>query len=202
MSIIDELLAKNFEWAQQRSAREISQEYQPRCLWVACSECPVQPTELTGGDHAQLLVHSNFGTLLDESDRSWLVVLQLALVDFEIQHIVICGHYGCAAANAAFSSEPLGLIDHWIDPLIELTQDYQSELEAIESASARRARFCELSVAHQVRALAGSATLRKILKAGQTCMVHGWMFQPWNRRLIDLEVSAPAPVKADGNWWH
>jgi carbonic anhydrase len=156
---------------------------------------------MTGGDHGHLLVHCNFGNLLNDYDTSWLAVLQLALMDFEIQDIVICGHYGCVAANV-FANEPLGLIDRWIDPLIELTEMHQPELAGIGNETARFARFCEPNVVHQVRTLTSSATLRRILVDDQSCAVYGLMFQPWDYRLVELDVSAQAPTEVNRQWRH
>ncbi len=32
----------------------------------------------------------------------------------EVEHIIICGHYGCGGVQAAVENPELGLIDNWL----------------------------------------------------------------------------------------
>jgi carbonic anhydrase len=41
-------------------------------------------------------------------------VVQYAVDVLEVEHIIICGHYGCGGVQAAIENTELGLIDNWL----------------------------------------------------------------------------------------
>ena len=48
------------------------------------------------------------------TDLNCLSVVQYAVDVPEVEHIIICGHYGCGGVQAAVENPELGLIDNWL----------------------------------------------------------------------------------------
>jgi carbonic anhydrase len=58
--------------------------------------------------------------LIHPTDINMLSVVEFAVHQFCVRHIIICGHYGCGGIQAAVSGHSYGLIDHWLEPIREV----------------------------------------------------------------------------------
>jgi carbonic anhydrase len=68
----------------------------------------------------------------------------------EVNHVIVCGHYGCGGVRAAMGHQQIGLIDNWIRHIKDVYRLHQDELEAITDKKQREDRFIELNVTEQV----------------------------------------------------
>ena len=59
-------------------------------------------------------MHRNVANLVIHTDLNCLSVVQYAVDVLEVEHIIICGHYGCGGVQAAVENPELGLIDNWL----------------------------------------------------------------------------------------
>jgi carbonic anhydrase len=197
--LVDQLLLNNQQWADEIPPATRSEIHRPQCLWIECSECPVSPAVMTGAVSGELLVHRNLGNLATDEDASLSAILELALVTFRVQDIVICGHGGCVAIDLAMVEQPQPSIDHWLSPIIELATEYDDQLSALTNLDSRRTRLCELNVEHQVWNLARACATRQGAAQALNCAIHGWMFQPSTNRITDLGITVPCSVGVSGN---
>ena len=78
-------------------------------LDVPDSRVPAE--RLTGLEPGELFVHRNVANLVIHTDLNCLSVVQYAVDVLEVEHIIICGHYGCGGVQAAIENTELGLID-------------------------------------------------------------------------------------------
>ena len=62
----------------------------------------------------ELFVHRNVANLVIHTDLNCLSVVQYAVDVLEVEHIIICGHYGCGGVQAAVENPELGLINNWL----------------------------------------------------------------------------------------
>lgn len=93
---------------------KLAQAQKPRFLWIGCSDSRVPAERLTGLEPGELFVHRNVANLVIHTDLNCLSVVQYAVDVLEVEHIIICGHYGCGGVQAAVENPELGLINNWL----------------------------------------------------------------------------------------
>ncbi len=53
---------------------------------------------------------------LHPTDLNMLSVVEFAVNQSGVKHIIICGHFGCGSVRATVSGDHFGLID-WLQPI-------------------------------------------------------------------------------------
>ncbi|MEZ5862936.1 MAG: carbonic anhydrase [Geminicoccaceae bacterium] len=99
--MIDDLFRRNRAWSIARQERDpdffprLARQQRPAFLWVGCADSRVPANEIVGLDPGELFVHRNVANLAPPSDINFLSVLSFAVVVLKVQHVIVCGHYGC-----------------------------------------------------------------------------------------------------------
>ncbi|MGD9538521.1 MAG: carbonate dehydratase [Alphaproteobacteria bacterium] len=189
---MDELLKNNLAWANARRAadpdyfRRLAALQAPDYLWIGCSDSRVPANVITGLEPGEVFVHRNVANLVNAGDLNCLAVLQFAVEVLGVEHVIVCGHYGCGGVQAAMDGKRHGLIDYWLQPIRDIADQHEEELARIEDAAARQNRLCELSVALQVRRVAETPIVQDAWSRGQRLKIHGWVYGLHDGRLRDL----------------
>ena len=58
-------------------------------------------------------------------------MLQYAVDVLRVQHVIVCGHYGCGGVKAAIDEAKLGLIDDWLRHVQDVRNTHREELDAL-----------------------------------------------------------------------
>ncbi len=192
MRILKHLFDNNQDWARTMRERDpeffvqLAREQTPPYLWFGCSDSRVPANQIIGLEPGQVFVHRNIANVISHTDLNALSVLQYAVEVLKVEHVIVCGHYGCGGVQAALQSEPLGLIDNWLrlikdvherSPLCE--DDGLSEQETLD-------RMCELNVEAQVKNLCHTTIVQDAWRRGQRVAVHGWIYALHDGILRDL----------------
>ncbi len=111
--------------------KRLSNEQKPSFLWIGCSDSRVPANQITGTDPGEVFVHRNIANMVVHTDMSMLSVLDYAVNVLEVNHVVVCGHYGCGGVLAAMANKQIGLIDNWIRHIKDVYRTHQDELERI-----------------------------------------------------------------------
>lgn len=195
MKFLPNLFENNRAWAKAQATRDplffprLCAIHRPDLLWIGCSDSRVPANEIVDLAPGELFVHRNVGNLVRPDDPNCLSVIQYALEQLQVSHIIVTGHYGCGGVQAAFGPATSQPLEGWISGLRDLRRAHASELEALPDDPARIRRLCEINVRSQVRTLCGLPMVRDTWARGQRLMVHGWIYDLRDGLLRDLEVS-------------
>src|SRR5579859_1422671 len=114
---LNQLFANNRAWSEQMTRQDpaffkrLSEQQAPKHLWIGCSDSRVPANEIVGLLPGELFVHRNVANLVVHTDLNCLSVMQYAVDVLKVEHIIVCGHYGCGGVQAAYEGARLGLID-------------------------------------------------------------------------------------------
>lgn len=193
--MIEKLLEHNKEWAAAR-VREDPDYFKrltglqaPRYLWIGCSDSRVPANVITGLEPGEVFVHRNVANLLHPGDLNGLSVMQFAVEVLKVEHIIVCGHYGCGGVAAAADGLRHGLIDHWLRPIMDVHERFSPDLSALPDARARLDRLCELNVEQTVLRVTQTPVVQDAWAAGRDLAVHGWVYSLEDGIIRNLDCS-------------
>lgn len=195
MSDAYSLFAGNKAWvARQRAAdpdffSRLEQWHQPRYLWIGCADARVPAHEICGVPAGDMFVHRNLANVVVHSDFNAQAVLQFAVEVLAVEHVIICGHYGCTGVQAALQRLRVGFADHWLSHVRDVAERHRLGLEALPDASMRHDALCELNVLEQVSNVVQSNVVQDAWQRAQPLSVHGWTYRAGDGMLRDLNVS-------------
>ena len=118
-----------------------------------------------------------------------LSVIQFAVEVLQVEHIIVCGHYGCGGIKAAMDGERHGLIDNWLRHIKDTADLHSTVLDRIEDPDAKLDKLCELNVAEQVLNVGETTIVLDAWKRGQEIAVHGWVYGLTDGRMHDLNIA-------------
>lgn len=182
MTPYDKLLLQNKAWSDEKKDEDstfferLSKQQNPDFLWIGCSDSRVPANEITGTDPGEIFVHRNIANLVVTTDLNMLSVLQYAVEVLEVEHIIVCGHYGCGGVKAAMSPMYLGLINKWIRRIQDVYRFNQTELDAISDFEKKADRLVELNVIEQCNELAKTSIVQKAWSKKKSPLIHGWVY--------------------------
>ena len=195
MPFLDELLANNRRWAAATTARDpgffarLSRQQTPKYLWIGCADSRVPANEIVGLLPGELFVHRNVANIVSHTDMNCLSVLQYAIEVLKVEHILVCGHYGCGGVQAALHPSERGLIDNWLREIHQIYDRNRAQLDAIADERARLDRLCELNVAEQAVDVCATTFVHNAWRRGQALSVHGLIYGIDDGLLRDLGFS-------------
>jgi carbonic anhydrase len=194
MSDLRELLANNRAWSEAIKAEDpdffetLARQQTPRYLWIGCSDSRVPATQLVGLLPGDMFVHRNVANVVVHTDFNCLSVLQFAVDVLKVEHVIVCGHYGCGGVQAAMLNRRLGLIDNWLRHVQDVMHGHAAQLSSIADEAARLDRLCELNVIEQVVNVSRTTIVQNAWERGQELAVHGWVYGIGDGLLRDLSI--------------
>jgi len=185
------LIDKNRQWADTIRRQQpdffdrLSRQQNPDYLWIGCSDSRVPANQIVGVAPGEIFVHRNIANTVVHTDLNCLSVIQYAVEVLGIQHIIVCGHYGCGGIRAAMENHEHGLIDNWLLHIKDTQRFHAAELEPLDREQQFK-RLCELNVIEQVKNVAHSTIVQTAWKQHKTLHVHGWIYDLANGLIADL----------------
>ncbi|ELY5937032.1 carbonate dehydratase [Cronobacter malonaticus] len=195
MKDISTLISNNEIWSKMLVKEDpgfferLAKAQKPRFLWIGCSDSRVPAERLTGLEPGEIFVHRNVANLVIHTDLNCLSVVQYAVDVLEVEHIIICGHYGCGGVQAAVENPELGLINNWLLHIRDIWLKHNALLSELPQEK-RLDTLCELNVMEQVYNLGHSTIMQSAWKRGQNVTLHGWAYGIHDGLLRDLDVTA------------
>jgi len=203
MPHLDALFENNRNWSRRMREADpdffdrLSSLQEPKYLWIGCSDSRVPANEIVGLAPGEIFVHRNVANLVIHSDLNCLSVIQYAVEVLKIEHIMVCGHYGCGGVRAAIGHTQFGLIDNWLRNIKDVYDRHHDELVQIPALDYRTDRLCELNVLAQVRAVCHTTIVQNAWSAGRFLAVHGLIYRLSDGLLHDLAFRVSAAAEVD-----
>jgi len=195
MTTIKHLFDNNKKWAERITNEDpnffknLSLQQSPKYLWIGCSDSRVPANELLGMQPGEVFVHRNIANQVIHTDLNCLSVIQFAVDILKVEHIIVCGHYGCGGVSAALDDKSHGLIDNWLRHIQDVHRFHQEKMDKVTDEKERVDLLCELNVIEQVANICNTTTLQNAWQAKQKITVHGVVYRLHDGILKDLDVS-------------
>lgn len=182
MNSYEKLLLENKAWAKEKIMDDpdyferLLHIQTPDFLWIGCSDSRVPANEITGTQPGEIFVHRNIANMVVNTDLNLLSVLQYAVENLKVKHIIVCGHYGCGGVKAAMTNHNFGIINKWLRNIKDVHRFHREEIDAIPEEDLRLNKMIELNVVEQVMNLAKTSIVQKAWKMNQLPHLHGWVY--------------------------
>jgi carbonic anhydrase len=196
VKLTDRLLLANKSWAQERTAVDpeffsrLALTQRPRFLWIGCSDSRVPANQITNTDAGDIFVHRNIANMVVATDLNLLSVLQYAIEVLEVEHVIVCGHYGCGGVQAALTHRSYGPINKWLLGIKDVYRLHRSELDELPEKD-RVDALVEHNVVEQVRNLQKTSIVQRAWRLHKRPWLHGWVYALSDGVLKELEAIAP-----------
>ena len=203
MGNLVDLLDNNRRWSEGVRRQDagffdrLSRQQAPRYLWIGCADSRVPANEIVGLMPGELFVHRNVANVVVHSDLNCLSVLQYAVEVLRVEHVIVCGHYGCGGVEAAWKRTPLGLIDYWLRHVQDVADRHTARFTREMTDGHKVDRLCELNVLEQSANVCRTTIVQDAWRRGQPLQVHGWIYRLQNGLIRDLGMSVARDAMLD-----
>ena len=182
MGNIRELLENNRNWSESVTRENpnffsaLADQQNPDYLWIGCSDSRVSANTIVGLLPGEIFVHRNVANLVNHTDMNCLSVIQFAVEVLKVDHIIVCGHYGCGGVKAAMNTHSYGIINKWLRNIKDVYRIHRDEIDAHNDPEERANKLVEFNVKEQVFNLAKTSIVQKAWKEEQRPEIHGWVY--------------------------
>lgn len=190
-----QIIENNKKWVESKLKmdpeyfRNLAKGQKPPLLWIGCADSRVPANQIIGAQPGEVFVHRNIANMVIHSDMNMLSVLDYAVNVLQVQHVIVCGHYGCGGVKAAMGNQSIGIIDNWIRHIKDIYRVHKNELDGISDENIRFDRFVELNVIEQVYDLAKTSIVQGAWSKDQDLTIHGWVYGVDSGVVKDLGVN-------------
>jgi carbonic anhydrase len=152
----------------------------PDALFITCSDSRIETAMLTQSEPGELFVCRNVGNIVPphtEHTGGVTASLEFAAAVLKVPHIVICGHTGCGAMEAAMGMRSLSELPHvrrWLqftDKAVKIVEQAKQG----KSADEKQDMLTEQNVILQLEHIKTHPTVAERLKCGELAL-HGWVY--------------------------
>ena len=198
-SPLAKLFAQNRRWAKVVTDNDpeyfqrLANQQNPDYLWIGCSDSRVPANQIIGLAPGEVFVHRNIANMVVHTDFNALSVLQFAIDQLKVKHIMVVGHYGCSGVNAALSNLRVGLADNWIRHIRDVQDKHQHALDCLDNQQDKFDRLCELNVMEQVFNVCQTTSVQDAWARDQVLTVHGCVYGLKDGLLNDLDMNISNP---------
>ncbi|KAJ5199665.1 hypothetical protein N7491_009537 [Penicillium cf. griseofulvum] len=140
-------------------------------LWIGCCDSNAKESTVLNILSEEIFVLRNLGNMIINGDLSCETTVKHAVVDLQVKHIVVCGHYGCRIVNTTSRD---GLKGPWSSKLNVLHSVHEEDLNQLPVRERDRF-FVELNVLDQIRSLRQLSEVTDAITLGRL-HIHGLVY--------------------------
>jgi carbonic anhydrase len=201
MATYEQIFENNKKWVAEKTGedadflKKLSRDQQPDYLYIGCSDSRVPANEIMGLEAGEVFVHRNVANLVPNVDLNVMSVIDYAVTQLQVKHIIVCGHYNCGGVKAAMTPKDMGILNPWLRNIRDVYRLHEEELDSITDEHEKYNRLVELNVYEQSVNIIKTAVVQQSYVANQYPVVHGWVFSLETGLLKDLEIDFLAILK-------
>lgn len=194
MITYEQIFENNRQWIAEKKSTDaaffnkLAEDHNPDYLYIGCSDSRVTAEEMIGASPGEVFVHRNIGNLVVSIDLNVMSVINYAVKQLKVKHIIVCGHYGCGGVKAAMTQEDLGILNPWLRNIRDVFRLHKEELLAITDPKKQYDRLVELNVREQCINVIKTAVVQQHYIRHGAPVVHGWVMDIHTGKLIDLHI--------------
>ena len=188
-----DIFINNKKWAQEQLKNDpnfftsLSKQQHPNYLWIGCSDSRVPTNQIMNLPAGDVFVHRNIANIVAHTDFNCLSAIEYAVDVLKVEHIIVCGHYGCGGVKAAMDGNTPGYVGNWLSNIKDIIKFNEDELKDLDEQE-RYKKVCELNVLEQVKNVSDTAIVQNAWKNNANLTVHGWIYCISDGILHDLYI--------------
>jgi carbonic anhydrase len=173
----------------------------PQALWIGCCDSRVPVELVTNADVGDLFVARNVGNIVPPYGTSEMAigaVIEFALVELQVEAIILCGHSDCGAIQALDQPPDWGQKPH-LARWIEYARPARTKVQASGlAANERHLATVKENVLLQLSNLRSYEPVRRGERTG-TLKLHGWVYrlETGTFEAYDPETASWGPPEKD-----
>jgi len=205
MMDIKNIFKNNKKWAHEQLNKNpnfftsLSEEQHPNYLWIGCSDSRVPSGQIMDLPPGEVFVHRNIANIVALTDFNCLAAIEYAVEVLKVEHIIVCGHYGCGGVKAAMDnntpggveaaidSHATGYVGNWLSNIIDIIKFNEDKLKDL-NAEEKYNKVCELNVLEQVKHVSDTTIVQNAWKKNANLTIHGWIYSLDDGILHDLRI--------------
>ncbi len=190
----DELIRNNKKWVAERLKldkdyfNELSQDQKPPFLFIGCSDSRMPLNTFTQTEPGELFIHRNVANQVVVTDMNILSVLEFAVKNLQVKHIIVCGHYRCGGVAAAYHGNVEGVVGNWVVPIRETYLKHKKELDKLKNQQQEIDKLSELNIIEQVKNICKTSVMSKAFKRKNFPQLHGWVLDIYSGNIKELKL--------------
>lgn len=194
MTTYEQIFENNKTWIASKTKNDqsffekLAKDQHPDYLYIGCSDSRVPANEIMGLEPGEVFVHRNIANLVCSIDLNVMSVINYAVRQLGVKHIIVCGHYNCGGVKAAMQPKDLGILNPWLRNIRDVYRLHKDELNAITDEPERYNRLVELNVQEQCVNVIKLASVQQEYNRHGFPTVHGWVFDLKSGMLKDLKL--------------
>ena len=201
MNDYEKIFENNKRWVADKKAadsdffKKLARDQNPDFLYIGCSDSRVTAEELMGAEPGDVFVHRNIANMVQNTDLNVMSVINFAVQQLNVKHIIVCGHYRCGGVKAAMEPKDQGILNPWLRSIRDVYRLHRKELNTITDEQRKYDRLVELNVEEQCINIIKTAVVQKTFLQNGYPVVHGWVFDLKTGELIDLKIDFEEKLK-------
>ncbi|CAG8615225.1 990_t:CDS:2 [Acaulospora colombiana] len=198
---LEELLRMNKIWANAITAQkpdffaEHAKSQKPHILWIGCSDSRVPAETIVQLGPGEIFVHRNIANQFNHVDLNCLSVLEYAVEHLGVEHIIVCGHYGCGGVAASMTNKQFGIVDNWLCNLKDVYWKNKKLFTSELSEEERNGLLVRLNVKQQVYNISATSIVQRAWASGNKLKVHGWVYDLGTGLLEDIDIGVESEAQ-------
>ena len=201
MTDYEKIFENNKRWVAEKKAADsrffekLSRDQNPDFLYIGCSDSRVSAEEMMGAEPGDVFVHRNIANMVQNTDLNVMSVINFAVQQLNVKHIIVCGHYRCGGVKAAMEPKDQGILNPWLRSIRDVYRLHRKELNTITDEQRKYDRLVELNVEEQCINIIKTAVVQKTFLQHGYPVVHGWVFDLKSGELVDLKIDFEVKLK-------